>query len=287
MYKQALVSTKDFFPQAQVVETGLEMIFQDTISPKDANDLKNIAIKTHSLFYPITQQSTILIFGTSHSWVGAQARQRNLVVFSAEFPCGGDGSWDGYCANDNYGLMIYSGRYAEAKRRLQDSLDLVPGNYGVVAHEYFHTVQFTLAKKEAFNPASNLYIPVWLKEGSANFFGFAVLDYLGIHKYGASRFTEVESHQSYKQIESKVPLEKYSTYSSSNQGVSLNSYGIGMAATEFLVASVGFKPLLDIFKFTKDSNNFAESFEKAVGISLERFYQLFEAARPSLKIGTS
>ena len=41
------------------------------------------------------------------------------------------------------------------------------------------------------------------------------------------------------------------------------------------------------YYISKDSNNFAESFEKAVGISLERFYQLFEAARPSLKIGTS
>jgi hypothetical protein len=285
MYKQALISTKSFFPQDQIVEFGLEIIFQDTISLKEVNDLKRIATKTHSMFYPITQQSTILIFGTSHSWVGEQARQRNLVINSVQFPCGGDGRWDAYCANNNYGLIIYSGRYADAKLRLREDLDLVSGNYGVVAHEYFHTVQFALAKKEAFDPASNFYIPVWLKEGSANFYGFAALDDLGIHSYGASRFTEVESHPSYSQIESKVPLEKYATYSSSNQGVSLNSYGIGMAATEFIVASVGFKSLLDIFKFTKDSNNFAESFQRAVGIPLERFYQLFEAARPSLKIG--
>ena len=79
----------------------------------------------------------------------------------------------------------------------------------------------------------------------------------------------------------------YATYSSSNQGVGLDPYGIGMAATEYLVASVGFESLLNIFKYTKESNNFKESFQKAVGISLEDFYKLFEAARPSLKIGNN
>jgi len=287
MYQQALTKTKEFFPKDKKDEPGLEMIFQDTISTKDMGDLKNIATTTHSLFFPVTKQSTILIFGTSHTWVGEQAGIRNLRVYSPSFPCGGDGSWDRYCADSNFGLMIYSGRYAEAKKRLRNDLDLVPGNYGVVAHEYFHTVQNALINREAFNPSSNLYIPVWLKEGSANFVGFAVLDYMKIYPYGGSRYTEVESHQSYSKVESKVSLEMYATYSSSNQGVGLDPYGIGMAATEYLVASVGFESLLNIFKYTKESNNFKESFQKAVGISLEDFYKLFEAARPSLKIGNN
>jgi hypothetical protein len=287
MYQQALTKTKEFFPKDKKDEPGLEIVFQDTISTKDVTGLKNIANTTHSLFFPVTQQSTILIFGTSHSWVGEQAGMRNLRVNSPGLPCGGDGSWDRYCAGSNFGLMIYSGRYAEAKKKQRDDLDLVSGNYGVVAHEYFHTVQGALINREAFDPASNLYIPVWLKEGSANFVGFAVLDYMKIYPYGGSRYTEVESHQSYSKVESKVSLEMYATYSSSNQGVGLDPYGIGMAATEYLVASVGFESLLNIFKYTKESNNFKETFQKAVGISLEDFYKLFEAARPSLKIGNN
>ena len=259
---------------------------QDTFERQDAELLKNVGVGAHSIFYPLTKQNATLIFATSPKWAGDEARKLNLKVFDFNLPCGGDGSWDSYCAVENVGFMIYNGRYDYANKRNLSRLDLNGGSIAVVAHEYFHIVQKALMQIEARDSAGNLYIPMWLHEGSANFIGFAVADYLKAMKYESGRFSEVESHKDYKSPESKVKLENFRDYSSKNNGVSLNPYGIGMAATEYIVASVGIDSLFNIYKYTKETKNFSESFLKATGISLEKFYEIFELARPSMALGT-
>jgi hypothetical protein len=55
-------------------------------------------------------------------------------------------------------------------------------------------------------------------------------------------------------------------------------------ATEYLVASIGFKPLIDIWKFTKEDGNFEAGFKRATGVTLAEFYERFDKARDSMKI---
>ena len=63
-------------------------------------------------------------------------------------------------------------------------------------------------------------------------------------------------------------------------------YGIGQAATEYLVASIGFEKFLNIWKFTKSESSFTLGFKKATDISIEDFYSKFETARSSMRIGS-
>lgn len=286
LYKKALANTASFFGILNKTEENLNIIMQDTFVPSDATFLRSLGVGVHSYFYPITKQPTVLIFATAPQWAGEKAQALNLSVNSVALPCGGNGTWDSYCSNNNAGFMIYNGRFTEAKNRNLASINFGTGATAVVAHEYFHTVQSALINREARNPASPLYIPTWLFEGSANFVGMAITEFQLSDIYSSGRRSEVEAHQDYKRKETQVSLEKFQQNNSMNEGVALNPYGIGMAATEYIVASVGFQAFLNIFSYTRDSKNFAESFEKAVGISLTKFYDLFDAARPSLEIGT-
>jgi hypothetical protein len=113
-------------------------------------------------------------------------------------------------------------------------------------------------------------------EGSANYFGFYVADRLGFDKYQTGRNQQVNTNPAYKTI---VPLIQYDNFSS-------DPYGIGQAATEYLIASIGFENFLNIWKFTKSESSFSFGFKKATGISVDDFYSKFEAARPSMQIGS-
>ena len=286
MYSSALRKTHEFFGQTTQTQDNLTLVIQDTFESSDSALFKSIGVGAHSIFYPITKQPTTLIFATSPKWAGDQAKQLNLRVNSYELPCGGNGTWDSYCASENYGFMIYNGRYEEARKRNQQRLDFGVGAKSVIAHEYFHTVQSALRSREARDPASPIYIPTWLFEGSANFMGFSIIDYLKIDRYTEGRFSEVESHQDYKSKETNVSLREFRHYSSSNNGINLNPYGIGMAATEYIVASTSVQSLLNIFMYTRSSSTFEEAFEKAIGISLNDFYEKFDRARSNFLIGS-
>jgi hypothetical protein len=286
MYLSALKKTFEFFSAGKESQENLTLKLQNTFESEDATLLKSIAIASHSIFYPTTKQSTVLIFATDPKWAGEQAKELNLRVNSFELPCGGNGTWDSYCASDKAGFMIYNGRYEDAKKRNLERLDFGVGAKSVVAHEYFHTVQFALTNREVRNPASPLFIPMWLYEGSANYIGFAVIEFSNIGKYTDGRYSEVEAHPDYKNKESSASLREFREYSSKVNGVSLNPYGIGMAATEYIVASAGIQSLLNIFEYTKSSTTFEEAFERATGISLENFYDKFDKARPSLLVGS-
>ncbi len=286
MYSSALRKTHEFFGQNTQTQDNLTMVIQETFEISDIALFKSIGVGAHSIFYPITKQPTTLIFATSPKWAGDQAKQLNLKVNSYELPCGGNGTWDSYCASENYGFMIYNGRFEEARKRNQQRLDFGVGAKSVIAHEYFHTVQSALRSREARDPASPIYIPTWLFEGSANFIGFSIIDYLKIDRYTEGRFSEVESHQDYKSKETNVSLREFRHYSSSSNNVNLNPYGIGMAATEYIVASTSVQSLLNIFVYTRSSSTFEEAFEKAIGISLNDFYEKFDRARSNFLIGS-
>jgi hypothetical protein len=112
-------------------------------------------------------------------------------------------------------------------------------------------------------------------EGSANYFGFYVVDKLQFGTYESGRQSQVTNNKSYKIL---TPLEQYDNSNS-------DPYGIGQAATEYLIASVGFENFLNIWKYTKSEGSFLLGFKKATGIEVTDFYLKFEAARASMKIG--
>ena len=114
-------------------------------------------------------------------------------------------------------------------------------------------------------------------EGSTNYFGYYINEKLGFDIYLSGRNQEVTNNTAYRSLYS---LSYYDNFES-------NPYGIGQAATEYLVASAGFEKFLNIWKFTKSEQNFEKGFKKAIGIYISDFYSKFEVARSSMKIGSS
>jgi hypothetical protein len=56
-------------------------------------------------------------------------------------------------------------------------------------------------------------------------------------------------------------------------------YNIGQVATEYLVASIGFQKMLDIWIDFSTTRNFEQSFESVTGISKNTFYEKFDQIR--------
>jgi hypothetical protein len=59
-------------------------------------------------------------------------------------------------------------------------------------------------------------------------------------------------------------------------------YNIGQVASEYIIASVGFQKMLDIFIDFGTSKNFEKSFEKVTGISKTSFYEKFDQIRTNV-----
>jgi hypothetical protein len=105
-----------------------------------------------------------------------------------------------------------------------------------------------------------------------------MVEKMGFYSYQEGRRMQVEFGYAKNYLQ---PLSQHDYLANP----SLNPYGIGQAATEYIIASVGFESLLNIFKYTNSEGNFSDGFKKATGIELDDFYSKFEASRGLMKIG--
>ena len=137
---------------------------------------------------------------------------------------------------------------------------------GVAAHELFHNVQDSVnpGKPTWRTPTdSEHFIPMWLIEGAAVTYQAAVIDHLGLGDYfmydgGSSMLlTSPKTNINMELIE---------------QGWSGEVYVVGQFATEYIIANVGFEPMLDIITNVGEGATFEESFEMNVGMSVADFY---------------
>jgi hypothetical protein len=213
---------------------------------------------TNGFFSKIEREKLKIFLGNSHLW--SKETLKNAGVWIGDpngtYPCS-SGVQDAYCAGyKNLILLIF----------LNPSQIMDIGRRSTPAHELFHTVQFELLgyEEESTGPDPRR-VPRWLKEGSANYFGFYMVEKLGFAPYKSSRNFQL--------------LATYNNFETS-------PYSIGQAATEYIIASVGFESLLNIFKFTGTEGSFSAGFKKATGIELGEFYSKFEDARSSMGIGS-
>ncbi len=161
-----------------------------------------------------------------------------------------------------------------------------PGSDGgsLLAHEYFHLVQRTLSKNPFASQMKNGQpdmangFPVWFIEGSADFVGFAV----GALSQNATYWEGRERMFSYAPREEAIDknaIADYEIRTCCGNSTPTYPYGIGRVATEYIVASIGFQKMLDIWSDFAITRNFETSFEKVTGISKEAFYQKFDQVR--------
>jgi hypothetical protein len=266
----ALTNTSDFLGEVRP-SNAYEIVIDPKVRDSDLEWITRMLDYSNGAFSGIKREKVKVFLGGSQDWSLKTLRDANLWIGDPRepYPCS-QGIGDTYCSQDNLVLLIY----ATANTRF------FKWDYGPLstpAHEIFHTVQAALsAPIVGAGPENALYIPRWLLEGSANFFGYFVSDKLGLGKYEVGRYNQVTINPAYKNL---MPLSEYYKFDS-------DPYGIGQAASEYLIASVGFENFLNIWRYTKSEGSFAKGFRKATGIEIADFYSKFEAARGSMKIGS-
>ncbi len=271
MTSTALANTSQFLGDVKP-SSDYKLTLDPAIKESDRDWITKALDYTNGAFSEILKGQVKVFLGTTHEWSAKSLRSAGEWVGDPQspFPCS-NGKNDAYCAGPNLALLIYSDIYSPNSNYQWDA-----GRQSTPAHELFHNVQFALGGRNVGSDDPT-HIPRWLMEGSANYFGFYIVDKLALNTYASGRNQQVNSNQAYKTV---VPLVQYDNFSS-------DPYGIGQAATEYLVASVGFEKFLNIWTFTKSEKDFSKGFKKAVGIDISDFYSKFEAARPSMSIGTS
>lgn len=267
----ALRKTNEYFGTI-IPSNSYQLIVDPKISESDREWISKMLDYSNGAFANIPREQNRIYLGNSHEWSAKAVKNDGVWIGdpSSAYPCS-QGFSDAYCAQENLILLVYT--QANSVNFRWDY-----GRRATPAHETFHTIQAALSgSMHRIGPENALRIPRWLMEGSANFFGFYISEKLNFDKYEVGRRNQVTLNPSYIKNE---PLSSFDNFST-------DPYGIGQAASEYLIASTSFADFLNIWKFTKSEQNFSKGFKKAIGIELSEFYQLFEKARLSMKIGSS
>lgn len=137
-------------------------------------------------------------------------------------------------------------------------------------HEFFHSVQ-ALSTSDCV-PCGT---PQWFWEGPAVFVGTQTAANLGFNTYAEARTWMLQrtTGPGTKALKLSEVTE--------NDG-KMDPYGIGSIATEFLVAHVGMKKFVAVYREIGTGKTFAKAFNDATGVSLNDFYLMFEDARATL-----
>ena len=270
LIKSAIDST-DAYAGVVRPDNFYDISVQNSVMESDRKWVGEMLDYTNGFFSTIDRVKLRVFLGNSHEWSKETLRGAGVWVGdpNGKYPCSADGSQDAYCAGyNNLVLLIYLNPLRTG--------DI--GKRSTPAHEVFHTVQHSLMGYNAqrFGPGHPQRIPTWLMEGSANYFGFYMVEKVGLGSYVNGRDTQVRLNPEYRNI---MPLSTYDNYQT-------NPYGIGQAATEYIIASVGFENLLNIFKFSGTEGSFLAGFKKATGLELSEFYLKFEKARKFMQIGS-
>jgi hypothetical protein len=277
MTQAALKNTREFFGEV-VPDNSYELMIDPAITSSDKDWITRMLDHVNGAFASIRQSRAKVFLGTTHQWSLEAVRGKGTWIGNpnSPYPCS-DGTREAYCADDDRVLLIFSEIYKPNTTPVWNS-----GPRSTPAHEMFHVVQHWL-----FGPMNNVgpgnpkYVPTWLKEGSANYYGYYIADRLGHVTYRESLAEQARFAPDFAR---KFPLAEYQTYNDYKNNIYLNPYVIGQVATEYLIASIGFKPLIDIWKFTKEDGNFEAGFKRATGVTLAEFYERFDKARDSIKI---
>ena len=228
------------------------------------------------LFSSYFKQGSITIIGANESWTLEQLAKSGWVV---------DKCADQYmpgvalCLEGTkyQGYVITSDSFYDARNPGRDGAALL-------AHEYFHLVQANLIgsrdlfRTKSGDPQTAKAFPAWFAEGTAEFVGYSV----GALSQNASYWDGRPTALSYAppgESTNRNSIADYEIRTCCGNGTPTYPYNIGHVATEYIVASVGFQKLLDIFVDYGKTNDFEKSFQSVTGIAKQAFYEKFDLIR--------
>jgi len=142
----------------------------------------------------------------------------------------------------------------------------------IVYHEYFHLVQRFLSGNRSSQGGAGP--PMWLIEGSARYFEFAVVQ----ENLDTFRRTQVRRWAALPPL---AELERAG--GAVTTGGTGEAYTVGAVASDFLVNTYGRGLLQHDFWVALADRTWELAFKDAFGIDVEDFYAEFEAYRATLK----
>lgn len=266
----ALARAFEYFDEKAISDqpANLTIYFEDTFPEEHHRWVKEMAAVSASFPSDFTDHQFSLMVGEP-SWV-YEIIEREGFWTEPEGHCGGltpDGAVGG-CASRgavsaNYGETVGSGE-----------LDWSGSLPSIVSHEMYHSVQDMLdptPKGQILPVGDKHHRPLWFWEGGAEFFGYAVGDYVGVASYYVSPW-EWWYYLPNPELglESFVERDKFA--------VPPEGYWMGQIATEYIVANIGVEGMLRISQGLSDDLTWEKAFEFGTGLSLEEFYPLFNQA---------
>lgn len=177
------------------------------------------------------------------------------------------GSFEGAPARGGSDTGVWNWAFIEKENLM--TIDSI-GMKQTPAHEFFHSVQ-----ERSVGSCVPCGTPQWFWEGPAVFVGTETGATLGFNTYAEARTWMLQrtTHPGTKALKLSQVTE--------NNG-QMDPYGIGAIATEFLVAHVGMKKFVAVYREIGTGKSFAKAFAAATGVSLNDFYLMFEDARATL-----
>ena len=228
------------------------------------------------LFSSYFKQGSMTVIGASESWTLDQLAKGGWSVSKCkdQYMSGVELCLEG---TKYQGYVITSDAFYDARNPGRDGAALL-------AHEYFHLVQANLiGSRNLFitkngDPQTAKAFPAWFAEGTAEFVGYSVGALSQNASYWEGRATAL-SYAPPGESTNRNSINDYEIRTCCGNGTPTYPYNIGHVATEYIVASVGFQKLLDIFVDFGKTNDFEKSFESVTGISKQVFYEKFDQIR--------
>jgi hypothetical protein len=140
--------------------------------------------------------------------------------------------------------------------------------YLVVAHEYMHVMQGSLRATPERRGT-----PLWLSEGSAEYFGVLAFSRKTGREYSSLRDAYIREVDGVR--ESLVNLEAGGRFSQ----IANDSYPLAMLAFEYLIRDRGWKALVDYYRAIGANVQWQQAFTNSFGVAYDSFAGSFEAYR--------
>lgn len=256
------VAHKFFKDNSGSFNTNVNYFFEDNITDVRRGWEKEIGGFTLGVFSDYTYDEVNLVAGISQDFM-----RDTLLNNDVAYPEGLDISLCGIpmpedektgCNYSNSAWFGYGGLEEERGSSFRQ----------VSAHELYHTVQSaTAGGHEAF-----YQMPQWFVEGSADFMGYAIIDYLDYYEY------ENQAHEQWHYLPNPETGLEFWTHPPGASSIPTEHYLLGQVAAQYIAVNVGLQGLLNVTINMGSGLGFPEAFEKAVGMSLTKFYALFDIA---------
>jgi hypothetical protein len=272
-------SFRDWVKSNQAPNAKHKLVIQAGLSNTRVENLKKVDQLGSEIFGQYFEKPSVTAIGANEKWVVAELNANQFKEQNCSQSGGGAGGLT-YCVRERgNGYVVTKDANYNPNTPGVDGTSLLP-------HEFFHIVQEQMADLEG-KPivigdanSENLF-PAWFIEGTANFVGFSI-SALALNSTYWEGYEAMLNYAPPEESLNKNSIADYELRTCCGNSTPTYPYVIGQVAIEYLVASVGFQKMLDIFTDFKVTKNFDKSFQNAIGISKQEFYKKFDANRSKL-----